>query len=405
MWDIELSVYKYDAGVNLFISALILLIYLPYTFRKFQFFPLFVSAIFSVSVAVCFLFYGFSLKSFLFGVSIVIYFYSVYYSVLFCIEDNFKCLRSILLLFLLGQLFLQFYQVVDMILSNPGYDVSRYIWYIFTIFRASGFFSEASHVAISIVPLIFMKDSEGRHINPCSILASLSVILSISSTAVLGFLMLFTLLILKVNSWRRISIAVGLVVSAVGTVVIGWQVFELQSFAAFGERFWGVLQVFGGNVRVGTNLSALVFANGADMALSGLKDIIGSGLGNFRDYYPKSVSSSVIELMNNGNPLNADDGSSVVFKMIGEMGFIGLSIVLFFGLSGVSVIARYGDHIFSVLIGFMLIAAIRSAGYFHGPYILGFAVVGVLWQAGELWPRVPFKREIDLTTLLSCRRT
>lgn len=400
LWPLEIGLPHYDVGINVYLAIIALAVYTPYIVRDFNPFPLMLSGVFILHQLIWMLINGFDFRSILMCTVFIIYFYGIYYSLFFCFKDNFFLLKETILVFLTAQLCLQALQIFGLF-SFYNFDTVRQ--YVFGSIGATGFYGEGSHAALSLVPLMFLKDSRGRHLNVYSILAGLSLFLGISSTAVLGSLLLFVLLILKVNSGRRIALAALVIVGLLTVVVVGGQIFHLAPFSQLAARIWGIFQILGGESGPSVNLSSLVYANGVDMAWSGLKDIFGSGLGHFNIYFADSIARTAIEQIVSG-PLNKDDGSVVLLKMIGEMGLFGLAIVVYFVFSSLAIITKYGDCILSVIASFLIMAGIRSAGYFHGPYILSFALVGLLWQMGGLWPQGPFNRQTDLNNAMQFTR-
>lgn len=376
LWSLEFGPDRYDVGLNVFLAIISFVFYLPYIVNNFSLFPFVVSIIFILYQVAFSLLNGFDFRSVLLCFVFVFYFYSVFYSLLFCFGDEFKVLRKLILVFLIAQICLQVLEVSGVF---QLYEFATVRMYLFGNFGATGLYGEGSHVAFSLVPLMFIKDERGRHLNASSVLAGISVLLAISSTAIVGVLLLFILLILKINSWRRVGLAFLVIFGFLIVLFVGWQVFHFRPFAALAVRIWGILQIISGEIDRGVNLSALVYANGMNMAWAGVKDILGSGLGNFSIYFDQSIGREAIDQISHG-PLNKDDGSCVLFKMIGEMGILGLIIVGYFMFKNIAIIIRHGDSFISVLACFIIMSALRSAGYFHGPYIISFALVGVLWE-------------------------
>lgn len=382
LWSIELGPRNYDVGLNVYIALIALLVFFPYIIRRFDVFPF----VFSISIILYQLIWtsirGFDARSILTCVCFVLYFYGVFYSFLFCLKDNFTTFKEILIPFLTAQICFQALQVFDVF---SFFDFSTVKIYIFGSIGGTGFFGEGSHVALSLVPLIFLKDSRGSHFNIYSILVGVSLLLGISSTAVLGVLLIFVLLMLRSQSWGRIAVVTLFIISVLALEIMIWRLFDVAPITPLATRIWGFFQILSGDLSPRVSLSSLVYANGVYMAWTGLKDVIGSGLGHFDIYFEDSIARTAIFKIIHG-PLNKHDGSVVLLKMIGEMGLFGLAIVIYFVFNSLKIISKYGDCILSVIASFLIMAAIRSAGYFHGPYILSFALVGVLWQTRGVWP-------------------
>lgn len=396
LWAIEIGPDNYDVGLNVLISVTAFIIYFPYIIKKLDIFPFVFSASIVVYQITWTMINEFDVRSTLTCICFVFYFYGVFYSVLFCLKDKFLTFKELIIPFLTAQICLQALQIFDVFSLHGFYTVRMYI---FGSIGGTGFYGEGSHVALSLVPLMFLKDNRGSHFNLYSILVASSLLLGISSTAVLGILLICVLFMLRSQSWERIAIVTSVIICVLAAEIVFWRLFDVPPITPLATRIWGFFQIIGGNLSPRVSLSSLVYANGVDMAWSGLKDIIGSGLGHFDIYFADSIARTAIYKIVHG-PLNKDDGSVVLLKMIGELGLLGLAIVVYFVLSSLAIINKYGDSILSVVASFLIMAAIRSAGYFHGPYILSFALVGVLWQMGKL-PRMPFRRQTDINNTMS----
>ncbi len=394
LWPIEFGPNNYDVGINVYISIASFIIFLPYIYRNIDPFPIIISAILLTQHVIFSLYNGIDYRSTIMILVFILYFVAVYYSLRFCLQDNFHTLRYAILTMLIAQLS---FQVLDILDIYHLYDFNTVRMYIFGSIGSTGLYGEGSHVALCLVPLVFLKNRYGHHLNAISILTSVSIALAVSATAFLGIVLLTVLLIVKVNTWPRQVAALGLVVGSISLVLVGWYIFGLEFLSPIARRFYGVFEVMTGTIEPGVNLSAMVYANGVHMALAGLMDIVGSGIGNFSIYFDGAVASSAIERISHGQ-LNKDDGSCVLLKLIGETGIFGLALVTYFGLSCLAIINKFGNCTISVIACFLVMAAIRSAGYFHGPFVLSFALVGVLWQMGEIWPRTFLNRR---TTLIS----
>lgn len=396
LWSIELGPRDYDVGLNVYISVMSLVVFFPYIIRRFDVFPF----VFSLSIVLYQLVWtsinGFDMRSMLTCICFVLYFYGVFYSVLFCLKDNFCTFREVIIPFLTAQICLQALQIFDVF---SLYDFSTVKIYILGSIGGTGFYGEGSHVGFSLVPLMFLKDNRGSHFNLYSILVGFSLLLGISSTAVLGVLLICVLLMLRSQSWVRIAMVTSVIVGFLAAEIAVWRLFSVAPITPLATRIWGFFQILGGDISPRVSLSSLVYVNGVDMAWSGLKDIIGSGLGHFNVYHADSIARTAIDKIIHG-PLNKDDGSVVLLKMIGEMGLFGLAIVIYFVFNSLSIINKYGDSILSVIACFLIMAAIRSAGYFHGPYILSFALVGVLWQLNRTWPNGTLNQQTDLNNTM-----
>lgn len=271
--------------------------------------------------------------------------------------------KTILLIAFLGFLFEAFLPGLF-----PKQDVYRLAG------RFSGFFSEPSHVAISLFPsvaiLLVSKNPLFKRFGTFALIG-LALFSRSSSLMVLIFLWLIYQVFVKkaVKFTRRFVFIVTIIISAVIAAVINYE----QIVEPFSARFLGLF----GSSEI-ENVSSLVYAQGWQDAWENLQRTNGLGLGfNMMGCLPlpdvpaRQVLESVFHL----GGLNAEDGSFLFSKIVSEAGFIGLLAIGFVflwwaklerkirkldNLEVASVLPMYAALIFI----FLATMTLRSAGYF-----------------------------------------
>lgn len=248
--------------------------------------------------------------------------------------------------------------------------------YFLPIIRAPGLSIEPSHVAITFAPLIFSslwprRSAWGGHLGPLDYaLVYLSVFLSPSATG---------LFVIGLAVFLRISIKWPLIAVASGGIafILGQGIFSFVSYlpAEIRIRFEALVTIFElGQFDSRSNLSSVVFYGGFQAALTSLKDFpLGVGFMNMETVYNLPRFEPYREVAGNSN---IRDGSSVLFKLITEFGYIGLALAVTAVVSLWSFLARRPPDIMIGVLVFPLIAFfVRGASYFDGTVIISLALV------------------------------
>ena len=253
---------------------------------------------------------------------------------------------------------------------DPNPNWSR-VHYFFGFTVPTGFYTEASHVGLCLAPLAFLWFSPSRLNKQIALLAGLSVLLSLSTTGLT--VVVFISLLFLLRSTEISSGAKKLVLSAFAVVMI-YVALTAESFSGINERLLSLSNIISGDTDGPQNLSALIYMNGADMAMQGLKDIVGAGAGQMLLYYPTAPYSYFIEIINNGVALNRDDGGSTMLKLLAEFGVFGLAFVLYYLVFVLRVLRSRLDYVVTILSLYFLVTMIRGAAYFDGPLVVSVAL-------------------------------
>lgn len=280
---------------------------------------------------------------------------------------------------------------IENVLSILGVEIDTpYHNYLFGINVYSGFFIEPSHVAIGLSPFVFMCVYDFRHFIRHMKISSLVLLLLLNifcvSTTIIAIWFLAVLMIAGVRFLKGnivytllagaalcIAVWVSLTVPAVYIRIVG--LFMFNPAASLSSM----------------NASSLAFLKGLQMTAYAIRHFpLGVAFENMSYLAPQSIVSY---LSNALYVLNSDDGTSILFKGICELG------ILFevFGIAGfIYFIRRMGwakptnFYALTILsIQFAVFAhCIRSPSLFNGVLPIGFAslLFGILYgtRFGEI---------------------
>ncbi|WP_262690026.1 hypothetical protein [Kordiimonas aestuarii] len=285
-----------------------------------------------------------------------------------CFQDNFLRFRKIVFLFLCAQLFLHGLELAGLYDPNPNWSREHYL---FGFPVPTGFFTEASHVGLCLGPLMFWWFSKSGLNKRISLLAGISVMLSLSTTGLTVVVFISLMFLLRSS---EISTATKKAVFSIFALLISYMVFTADSFSEINERLLSLTSILAGDTGGPQNLSALIYMNGVDMAGQGLSDVVGAGAGQMLLYYPDAAYSYLIEIINSGAALNRDDGGSTMLKLLAEFGFFGLIFAIYYGLFLFKVLRSRLSYVTTILALYFLVTMIRGAGYFDGPIVISVAL-------------------------------
>lgn len=236
--------------------------------------------------------------------------------------------------------------------------------------RVSGFAGEASHVAMILSPYIFMSVISPRQFRrafgPFSNMALALSVLWVGYSAT-GYVIYFGAYLCRLISRRSL-----IKLFVMGPVFFGTGLL----LPPVQERLYGVLMAMAADVNGSDNLSVLVLLKGAEMALGALMHHpLGAGMLNFSSLLEYSDIASFGRGL---DTLNNHDGSSLLFKGIGEFGYFFLAFYIYHVIRFLRDLwtpctVRF-DFLRMSLIFSFLIAAVRGGGYFDGPQLLGIVL-------------------------------
>jgi len=258
-------------------------------------------------------------------------------------------------------------------------------------FQRAGFFNEASHLALYLIPLVAYR-LLNNHKDKLAFLSLAAAFLFLPSTT-LFVGTLFVVAILYVLKSRRHPIySVLLALMAINFIVFGL----MSGLVPMPDTSARIENLFSGeSVETANhlNMSSLVWLNGWSQAFETLRATNGLGLGfnqmgcgpyfNIGDYTP------LIQAAFSGDMLNAEDGSLLSAKLIAEFGYVGLCIVCFLALKSFIYLRnlihfrnlfgtdQFDHYIFKATgaIILLLLLFVRSGPYFLLPLILGLSLI------------------------------
>lgn len=253
--------------------------------------------------------------------------------------------------------------------------------------RASGVFSEPSHLALYVAPLLalLMISKERADRYAAYVLAVMLLVLSASSTLIVMLIVCSLALRLATATGDRVK-------STLKSILFASAVLGLTAATPYWNEFTQRLEGLGG-LDEGNNLSSLVYLNGWLMARENFFNSYGIGLGINRmgcSPLPQTAISDMLILGgSDALPVNYNDGSFLASKLISETGVFFVIIVLSFlwALWGHVRNFRRAPSGFSKDIALLCVSLLASAtvsmfirgtGYFSPTFLLGLYSICLL---------------------------
>ncbi len=304
-------------------------------------------------------------------------------SIRLSIEDHWYLVAKGLKLIIRVQIALQFVQVAGF---NPLENRSG-AHYFLPIDRPSGLMIEPSYVALTLSPLILASlwprsKSFGGHLTYLDFaLVYFSLLLCPSATMINVFVIAIGL---RVAAAQPITGILLILVSA-----STWQYLYLLIDSmpeALAERVRDLfLLMQTGYIDKQSNLSSVVFYGGYIAAKSTLEQYpLGVGFLNMAHVYGTDVLALYRQVVGDSN---VNDGSSILFKMITEFGYIGLCFALYSCLSIWRYFSIERPDITVGLLAFPILACFfRGGSYLDGPVVVAIAIIIVGFRTIESSP-------------------
>ena len=233
--------------------------------------------------------------------------------------------------------------------------------------RFGGLFKEPSHLAISITPYLFyLRDAAKSKIKFYSLILFPIIILSFSSTLILSILFL-----LSVHKLRKSKISFFIYTLF---FLIPLIVFLVNYVDYINLRVIDVI-----NVAATSNPSSLVYIYGWESMFFYLKDSLSFGIGlNGMGLPPfPEVNSAFLLSSQDGDIYKNPDGSFLVSKIISELGFVGILLIIFVFRFLIKTFRKYETYnpidqfFWNTLALLFFTSFIRGVGFFDGPFIMG----------------------------------
>lgn len=248
------------------------------------------------------------------------------------------------------------------------------------IVRSSGIYSEPSHLALAMTPVLvgLMRARELRdRLWGWGAFAAM-MLLSASATLPILVALCFTASLIA-QSRQTISAALVLRLLMLISVLVG-AVLASPFRDEFLQRILDLTQI-----EIGANISSVVYVNGWEMAIENLISSNGIGLGFNRmgcEPRPQTDSGAILGYFNMEDQ-NFNDGSFIMSKILSELGFVGaiLWAVALFQLIRMVFVKRKGHlpqvspDVQALLISGLVVitigALIRGTNYLSGTFIFG----------------------------------
>lgn len=283
-------------------------------------------------------------------------------------------------IFIFLRIFLKFQlltQIIELILFHFGikYHVTSSSYINDNIPRASGLFYEPSNIGFSLSPFIYIiiqdykKFIKWFHYDSIIILIMI-FFLSFSTTFVMVLFLsvCFKLLnSLKYINIKKIIISISIFLLIVSTIMINKQVFIRAKQVLL--RLEGK-EILSSKI----NSSSAVYIKGFEMAKKALISYpFGVGMENLQ-FLNKYTNISYIR--KTFSALNKNNGGSLLFKIIGEYGYIGLLISVYTILFLIKASLKKENSNFDILINSFVFGFMST--FIRGPsYTVGVAIIGL----------------------------
>lgn len=251
---------------------------------------------------------------------------------------------------------------------------SEYPHYFLPIYRRSGLLTEPSFVALFLAPFLFIAvnnyDLYKRYMGVASIGVIAIIVVICPSATITGILMLVmgTAALKYFLKGRTLGIA-GSAVALVGVVL------AIIFVPDVAERFNGVIS--GDADLASQNMTSLIFIKGRQMATYAItQQPLGVSFLDMRVLVPQSDAAYLNPAI---RELNSDDGSSIMFKGVSELGilFVTLSLIALWQFLKAVVVDPGTSMYRSMLLAFQFTAFahfMRGSSYFDGIVAVCLAV-------------------------------
>lgn len=248
------------------------------------------------------------------------------------------------------------------------------------LIRPSGIYEEPSHLALSCAPVLAVLVVSERSRERWVGWIATAGLMALAASATLFVLFAGCALVALLATAQRgatLKLVLRVVVVAGAAVV-------LVMASPFRDDFVDRVSGVGAEASAQSNISSLIYLNGAQTALSNFLNTDGLGLGlNRMGCEPRPVTdvTSILEAFELGD-YNYNDGSFTAAKLFSELGVLG-GLWLLIGLVAMLHLVRAARHeanldrrqllafcaaaLFVVTVG----AFVRGTGYFSGPFMMG----------------------------------
>jgi hypothetical protein len=263
------------------------------------------------------------------------------------------------------------------------------------LIRPSGIYEEPSHLALSCAPLLaalVVSDRSRERWVGWVVTAGLMALAASATLFVLfaGCALVALVAVAPRGATLKLILRVLLVAGAAVALVLA---------SPFRDDFIDRVSGVGAEASAQSNISSLIYLNGAQSALDNFLSTEGLGLGvNRMGCEPRPVTdvTSILEAFELGD-YNYNDGSFTAAKLFSEFGVLG-GVWLLIGLVAMMQLVAAGRRepdpdrrqlfafcaaaLFVVTVG----AFVRGTGYFSGPFMMGLFAFFLSRRCGRLTP-------------------
>lgn len=265
---------------------------------------------------------------------------------------------------------------------------------LFGFSKGSGPYSEASHLAVYLLPVIAVRMVLTPRNNLTWAVLLAALVLAPSSTLLLGVIGALGIFLIRGSGGQKRWLWM---LSVFALVALLGGVSGAVDLSQTANRITHLFGGFDAEVANHENLSAIVWLNGWSQAADTLSSSNWLGAGfNQMGCGPFSMAGFFSPLMFDtfGVVLNVNDGSLLAAKLIAELGVVGLGIVLIFSVKSVAAILASrntgaardaGDRLLATIravggLTVLMYLFVRGMGYFQIPILLGLAMLLVSRQ-------------------------
>jgi O-antigen ligase len=247
-------------------------------------------------------------------------------------------------------------------------------------------FSEPSGLAAALAPAAYVAVYNLIHkknfiLNKkASIIILITYLISSSSTAYIGLLIIFVLVVTTVK-FRFFIIGVGIVTILFSTFYRSSSDFQSRVDSSIG--LW-VYQDFS---LKNTNTSSFVLYNSFHVAMESLQEypLFGTGLGSFKAAYEKHSLTKNVEVIAYDFEFNTTDGNSLFVRMLVELGLAGIFIMAVLIVKGFIYLRTEDELIHYKIISqailiLILLNLLRQGNYFLNGFPLFILMYYYNWK-------------------------
>lgn len=252
--------------------------------------------------------------------------------------------------------------------------------------RVNSVFSEPSGLAAALAPAAYVAVYNLVHkknfiLNKkASIVILITYIISSSSTAYLGLLIIFVLVVTTIR-FRYLIIGIG----------IGFFFFSV--FYSLSKDFSSrvdssvALWVYQDYSIENTNTSSFVLYNSFHVATKSIKEypLFGTGLGSFKSAYQKHSLTKNVEVIAYDFEFNTTDGNSLFVRMMVELGGVGIFLIIVLMIRGFIYLRTEDEFIEYKIISqavliLILLNLLRQGNYFLNGFPLFILIYYYNWK-------------------------